>query len=812
MRYGAVFKPLTSTAAALTEDSSVTHDQGGQLGVAREKGVPSAGSGVRVFVGREREFAELGAGLDDALSGRGRLFLIVGDPGIGKTRLADEICGVGQARGAQALWGRCWEGGGAPAYWPWIQIVRGVLRSEPEHQLAAETGAAHIAQLFPEFREQPQIPGEPQPAALDPEHARFPLFDAVTRLLLRAATRRPLILVLDDLHAADPPSLLLLEFLGRELREIPLLLIGTYRHIDIERHPERAQILGAVARYGHRLPLAGLTEPEVARLIENTYACTPAPELVSAVYRTTEGNPFFIDEVVRLLVAEQGARLTASGPPDKLQIPHGVREAIRERMRPLSATCRQVLAVAAAIGREFDVACLEHAGALPPDAVLDVLSEATTGGIVAPVGGQLARYTFNHALFRETLYDELSPAQRLRLHRRIGEVIEQLYVHDLEPHLAELAHHFLQASADGDVEQAITYSTKAGRRAAAQLAYEDATAHYEHALQRSQAPDARRCELLVALGGVQRASSSADARETFQRAAEVARRLVQAGTPEAAALLAQAALGFADRGLGTPQLAPDRTVVSLVEEALAAIGDGDSTLRARLLGRLAMELSFADDGDRGIVLSQRGVDMARRLGHIPTLAATLSNRQFVLWRVDNIADRISISSEIVHLAEGIGDKELALQGRSWRLIDLMGMGDTRTFDAEVDVHVRCAEKLRQPRYLWLAANLRAMRALWAGRWEEAEGLAQQSLGLGERTGDQFAAVSPLVQMFVARREREQTLPCTAHSLLQPGTDHRVRWNTRRLERRLQRGEQRENRSHRDAHSDHAPGERDRIGL
>ena len=716
-------------------------------------GQPSA----RTFVGRQRELAELSSGLGDALDGRGGLFLLVGEPGIGKTRLAEELTSIAAARGALVLWGRCWEGGGAPAYWPWIQIIRAVLRTPELPALGPEcaTVAAYVAQLVPELRQRCADVAPLAPPA-DAEDARFPLFDATARFLAGVAAHRPLVLILDDLHAADEPSLLLLEFLARELRAAPLLVVGTYREIDLQGQPLRAAILSRAARAGQRLPLAGLGETEVAQLIENRCAAAPSPTLLAAVYRTTEGNPFFVDEVVRLLVAHASAHGPHADVPVPLQIPHGVRDAIRERLRPLSAGCRRVLTVAAVIGREFDLLALERACGMPTEPLLELLAEAAAVGIVEPVSAVLARHRFSHALFCETLYDELTPVQRLRLHRQIGELIEQLHAPDLEPHLAELAYHFLQAAAGGDVDRAIAYATRAGHRAAAQLAYEDAAAHYRRALQaleRAAAPDARRCELLLALGEVQRASSSDEARTTFQHAAELARRLVDAGTAAAADWLARAALGCADRGLGVPQQASDHAVVALVEEALAAIGDTESTLRARLLGRLAMELSFDEDGTRGIGLSQEAVDMARRLGDVPTLAATLSKRQFVLWRVDNIADRVSVSSEIIRLAERIGDKELALQGRTWRLIDLMGMGDIRGFDAEIDMQTRAAEELRQPRYLWLSVNLRAMRALWAGAWQEGERLAQQSLALGERTGDQTAAVSPWVQIFVTRREQ-----------------------------------------------------------
>src|SRR5262245_34487399 len=216
---------------------------------------------LNAFVGREGELAELHAALGQARSGQGQLYLLVGDAGIGKTRLSEEVSAAALAHGALVLWGRCWEGGGAPPFWPWVQIFRAVAAGLGDDVLREALGdaAAEVGGLSPEIavRAGGAVRAAPA-AALESEHERFPLFDAVTGFLRRLAARQPLMLVLDDLHAADEPSLLLLEFLGRELRSAPLLVVGTYREVEVQRHPERARLLNAVARCGHRLPLRGL--------------------------------------------------------------------------------------------------------------------------------------------------------------------------------------------------------------------------------------------------------------------------------------------------------------------------------------------------------------------------------------------------------------------------------------------------------------------------------------------------------------------------------------------------------------------------
>lgn len=721
-------------------------------------GSPRAGA----FVGRERELAELCSGLDESLAGQARLFLLLGEPGIGKTRLAEELALEARRRGALVLWGQCWEDRGAPAYWPWTQILRGILREPAARQSLAALGgdADRLAQIVPDLRGEP---GDGRgDVVIDRDEARFALFDAVASLLVRTAAKHPLVLVLDDLHAADPPSLLLLRFVARELRDAAVLLVATYRSAEVERSPERAELLGHVGRFGKRLPLSGLDQTQVAALIEQVCEVRPSVALASAVHRTTEGNPFFVDEVARLLAAEGVAKLPDERAVALLRIPHGVREAVRERLRPLSEGCRAVLSVAAVIGREFDLRLLQAAAAQPVEVLLNLLGEATTLGVVTAIPGTLARYGFAHALFRDSLYDDQLPAERLRLHRAIGEALERVHGADLGPRVAELAYHFLAAAPGGDVDKAATYAARAGAQALAQLAYEDAASHYEHALQAltlaAQHDACRQCELLLALGQAQRAASHASARDTFRRAVDMAREVVGAGNPAGPELLARTVLGLANRGLGVPNMSADAEVVGLLEEAMQLLGEGDHPLRAQAMGRLAMELSSGDGSSRSQTLSRAAVEMARRLADTTTLAATLSARQFILWRVDHIIDRLSISAEIIQLAEAAGNKELALQGRTWRLVDLMGIGNVHAFDAEIDKQAQQAEELRQPRYLWMTASLRAMRALWNAQWDVAQSCAQQALVLGERVGDQYAAVSPWVQFFIIRRERGQLAP------------------------------------------------------
>ncbi len=480
---------------------------------------------------------ELRAGLEDALSGRGRLLMLVGEPGIGKTRTSEEFATYAALRNTQVLWGRCYEGEGAPAYWPWVQLIRSYVHECDPQALMSEMGpgAADIAQVVSEVRE--RLPGLPEPPALEPEQARFRLFDSITTFLKNASKSQPIVLVLDDLHWADKPSLLLLQFLARELRGARLMVLGTYRDVELRRGHPLADTLGELAREGlsQRILLRGLTERDVARFIEITAGMSPPEALIEAVFRETEGNPFFVNEIVRLLVADGRLERPEEVKSWSVTIPQGVREVVGRRLDHLSEECNRALTVASVIGREFGLDALERVilrqaqdERLKGDRLLEALEEAVAARVVAEVSRAVGRYSFTHALIRETLYEELGTTRRVRLHRQIGEVLEELHGADLEPHLPQLAYHFFEGAQGGDVEKAIGYAKRAAERATALLAYEEAVGHHEVALQalelKEKPDEARRCELLLALGEAQyKAGDLPKAKETFQRAADFSR-------------------------------------------------------------------------------------------------------------------------------------------------------------------------------------------------------------------------------------------------------------------------------------------------
>ncbi len=695
------------------------------------------------FVGRERELAEVRAGLATVADGQGALFLITGEPGIGKTRIAEEMTRVAQSVGFRTLWGACSEDGGTPAYWPWIPVLR---------ELRQPNGAAgdSISALLHELSVGDESAALPAAGPLS-EERRFLLFDAVSRELNGAALRSPLLIVLDDLHAADLASLHLLSAIAPSLRGSRILIMATYREVDLERRADASRLLANAGRHGKRVPLSGLSIGETRRLIQIVRASPVSDVTASDVHRRTEGNPLFVDELARWMGRGGAAERDAEIPP-------GVRAVIRERLAPLSSECRALLAAAAVVGRDFDMATLCAVTGRASGELLALLRQALASELIVSVPGSLGQHRFAHILTRDVLYDDLEPGERARLHAAAGEAIERLQAGLLGDHLGELARHFSQAALAGASVKAVEYAVRAGERAVAQLAYEDAAGYFEQALEAlvlCPADPFRRCEIELSLAEARSASGEPRARQSFQRAATLARALLTSDQPRAAGLLAAASIGVAERGLGLPQRLPDPEVRELLGEVLQQLGDGDAPAVARAMALLAMERELDVGDEQCVILGERAIAMAERLGNSKVLSAALSAHHFVLWRRHRVEASLEIASRIVDLATTGGDLRLEVHGRGWRLMDLMILGETGRFENEIEPLARVATVLRQPRYQWVVANYRTIRALWTGRWNEVEELAMQSLALGERTGDANALTPPLLQSFLSRRERAQ---------------------------------------------------------
>jgi DNA-binding SARP family transcriptional activator len=723
-----------------------------------------------VFVGREQEMRVLGELLEQAVQEQGSLVLLGGQAGIGKTRTAEELAVVAEAQGLPVLWGRCHEGDGAPPYWPWAELLRACVADRDPDVFLAEigSGASELAQVVPELW--PQPPERPAPTSVDPEVARFRLFEAVVQLLRHAAQAQPTVLVIDDLHWADKPSLVLLQFLTRYLRGSRLLVVGTYRDVEVGRQHPLNDVLASLSRerVTNRMTLQGLVERDVARFIEVATGVPPGP-LATAVHSRTEGNPFFVRELVRLLELE--GRLEASGEElESPGVPSTVREVVGRSRNRLSDQADRLLMEAALVGREFDADLVSSLTGLPDDELVQALEELLGSGLVVEDARLLGRYRFSHDLVREAIYAELTTIRRAAMHRRIGAAIEQLYADCIERHLAALARHFLLGARDGhELAKAVDYAMRAADQATAALAYEEAIGHCERALKalRRARPEDRatECALLLRLGdGHWRAGEVAKARDTFLQAAGLARSL---GQPE---LLARAVIGFGGglfRDWHTTNAPVSQQLVELLEEALSVIGPEDSALRVRLLGQLSAALYNATSDDRRDALSRKAVEIARRMNDPDVLAHALCSRCLALWSTRHLHERLGLAAAVLELGGQLDSWELRLFGHHHLFVARLELGQVEEADGQLESFERIAQTLRQPIYLWQAKLFRTLQLLLRGAFAEAEREALAALELGQRAEDpdalnlfapqigllrleqgRLAEIEPLVHMFL----------------------------------------------------------------
>jgi predicted ATPase len=463
------------------------------------------------LLGRERELATLASAIGDVVAGDSRLFLISGEAGIGKTTLVEAVAGLARSRGLQVLTGRCWEAVDTPAYWPWIQVLRELVRHLPDPALRdfLRSDQGHVASLFPQvFRHLELSSSVNQSAEVD----RFALFDGMAALLRAAADERPLVLALDDLHAADEPSLSMLQFLTQGDRCGSTLFLATYDDQDILNRPGSLQLVTDMAR-GHCtvLPLGGLTEPAVHAMYRALSHDDPAPELVRAVHMAAEGNPFFTAEIIRMLNAT--GELQRPDHSTGFRVPTGIEGLLNRRLEALSPPTLEALQIASVIGREFNLTLLQAVAQLDLDPLLDLLTEAITRGIIREESA-FGRYAFSHILIRETLYQGLRSALRMKTHRRIAETLEDAYGGESEHHLQELAHHWFKAAQAGDAAKTLRFAKQAAEEAMSRAAYEEAARLYHRAVKVAETAGVSKVEFRALKEGLalaQRSGTSLDA-------------------------------------------------------------------------------------------------------------------------------------------------------------------------------------------------------------------------------------------------------------------------------------------------------------
>jgi tetratricopeptide (TPR) repeat protein len=619
----------------------------------------------RAFVGRERELVELRQGLADTLAGAGRLFLISGEPGIGKTRLAEEFSTEARARGTRVIWGRCWAGDGSPAYWPWIQVIRSCLGEADGTRIdnLLKSEAPQVTDLLPEMNQlrrssavAPRLQAVP---SSDPEEGRFRLFDSLGRLLKSVADAQPLMIVLDDLQEADQSSLLMLRFSARQLKESRVLIIGTYREAEVRNSPALSRLIGEIAGEGHQLLVRGLSDSELGSWIQVHDGLDTSPGLVRALIQATGGNPLFIDGVFRTLIAE-GRQL---GPGEfssrELPVPDGVRETIRRRLGFLSKDANEILSIAAVIGPEFEFECLHRIKDASADEIIESLNEARRDGLIhlVVVGG--VSYRFAHDLIRETIYDDLPAARRLNLHLQAAEALEAIHESNLTPHLAELAHHYCESITIGHPAKAIDYSIQAGEQALAIFAYEEVTTHWRAALalmESYEGDSARYAELLRKIGIMTFYTVEYVAGIKYL---EASLNLCSRLRDSRMAALAHTELGFARGGWAGfgPHLNIPRSLEHF-ENAEAVVGDeSESHLLAKVYYGIARTGLEAQKTEQGLNAARLGMRLSERLQNEALWNLTAATCAHHLMVIGKLSDADTMLTRVRQAALRIKDPE-----------------------------------------------------------------------------------------------------------------------------------------------------------
>ena len=711
-------------------------------------------------IGRADELEALDQAAKMAEAGQGcRTVLISGEPGQGKTTLVAEAARRAHKRGALVFLGRCNEDLGI-AYQPFRELLGHYVAHAPESTLRrhVESYGGELERLVPALRQ--RLPDLPEPTSTDPETERYLLFGAAVGLLDEASKAVPVLVVIDDLHWADKPTLQLLRHLVDQATSSRLLLVGTFRDAELSGAHPLSEALGALRREPGlvRLQLDGLNDVEVVTFLEAA-AGHELDEvgvgLAHAVYRETDGNPFFVAELLLHLV-ESGAivqnddgRWVPAHPEDDIVLPESVREVIDARVSRIGTGAAKILTVAAVIGRDFDVDVLSLVTGLDEDDLLDLLDEAQAGDLVRESPDAPGRYAFAHALIQRTLYDDLGGTRRARFHLQVAEALEELHAEDTN-HAGELAHHYLLATHPSRTDKAITYAQRAGETALTALAPDEAVRYFAQALELLVAqPDfdlRLKIDLLIGLGTAQRQSGNQAFRATLLEAGHRARDLGDGKRLTEAALANSRGSFFSSLGV------VDAERVEVLEAALDVLDGADSSSRARLLAKLCNELAFGPV-DRRLSLARAAKAMARRVGDVATRVEVTLDCAASL-RIPSTVDEVRADVfEALELAESLDDPILKYWTASNMAIEAVRTGDFELASASFGAQAELAERLREPMLVWLATYMRASDASLHGDTGLAEELATSALEIGAASDQPDAFPFYGTQMMVIRLQQ-----------------------------------------------------------
>lgn len=556
------------------------------------------------LVGRDAELAHLRGRLQDAASGHGGAVVLVGEPGAGKTTLAEAAAHIAGGAGFTSAWGRCIDPASTPAYWPWSQVLR-ALPDGPQAEAARQ-------------RLDGGVTGSEEESV-----RQFRAYQAVAAALREAAAGAPVLAVVDDLHAADDASLALLQLLAGDLHRMPALMLFTVR--DTEPVPALGQALGELLRHpgAEQVAVHAFAPADIAALLERLTKGPPDAGVVSALMDRTGGNPFYTTELVRLISSEHRRRPLTAVDVRALDVPSGVQDVLLRRVHRLPADTQSLLMVAAVAGRELDPELLERVTGLDAEHLLLDLEPAIAAGLVTAAAAGWG-YRFRHPLIHESLRASAGQVERARLHARVAAALEDISSASTAD-LAQLAYHHLSAGPFGDLAKAVKYAREAARQAVRQGAWHDAVRHLEQALTAISPAlphaGATRCDVLVELGQARRSASMIrEAHSAFQESISLADRIGDEDRMLAAAVAFGAPTLWGSRDWGQT----DTRLVALLERQLDRIGDSDPARRVRILATLATELQFDQTAERGWSFANEALDEARQLGQPEELGIAVS--------------------------------------------------------------------------------------------------------------------------------------------------------------------------------------------
>ena len=725
---------LDSLSALEFGISSVSRD-GMDVVVSYEIPVPED----RYFVGRERDVERLRVALENTIAGRGHVAMVSGEPGVGKSRLAQELARRSEFRGAQVAWGRCYDEQGLPPYWPWVQIIRSFLRSGSSDDMARALGpgAPEIGEIVAEVSE--VIPGLRPPVKIDnPRYARFRLFESLAAFFKNIAETSPIVILLDDLQWADEPSLLFLEFLARETSEQAILMLGMYQDVGLSRQHPLTGVLAAMSSEPHfqRIPLGNLDEEAVAKIIEITSRVPPSPGVTHLVYSQTEGNPLFVTEVVRLLDEEGSldSDVAAGSITQALRVPVGVREAIGGRLNHLPQEVNDSLTFAAVIGHEFGLRELQAVVERDdPANLLDDMDHAVLNGMIEEVEGSPGRYRFIHLLTQQVLADQLTQTRRTLLHSEIGTALEELHGVNVVPHAAELARHFTEAAPIIGTQKQIHYCVLAGEHALTTYAYEEALRHYQAAfdvksaqtslsnvtrMDATQQIDQQTADILFGLGRSQRATATYQMHEAWLSLSKAFEYNVEAGDIPQVVDVAEH-LPVTEHLRTTEMLAHALTLVP-----------HDSHFEGRLLSRYGNALNF-EKGDYQAARTafDRALDIARREGDVNLEMRTMTYVACLDGEYLQFEDTLARSLRTVQLARHEPNPQVELLAHFWATTALYAMGQSADAVSHAAKCLELAERLRVPSQITTALWANETLARLRGDWKVAREYIERGLEL-----------------------------------------------------------------------------------